>query len=191
VVACSLLKEPNARAAQLAFRDEARRQPEVLYAVLKSSADDSQRATAAAAVGYLAKSDRQVAALIEASRDASGEVRNNATRALTVLGEAFPDVRARTPRDLFLKMLTSGTWTDRNKGAAVVEEQTRSGQVPLELRSPPVLDALIEMARWKSAAHASYARIILARIAGKDSPGMNLNDLAQVDELIRTVTAAR
>lgn len=69
--------------------------------------------------------------------------------------------------DTFIDMLKSSIWTDRNKGAAVLMELTRSRQPDLLMKLPrTALDSLIEMADGRDAAHAYSAHIILGRVAG-------------------------
>ena len=66
-----------------------------------------------------------------------------------------------------IRMLNSGTWSDRNKSAALLEVLSKSRQPELmaKLRAD-ALDSLIEMAKWNNPGHAYFSRAILGRIAG-------------------------
>jgi hypothetical protein len=162
-----LMKDAPARAAELRVREYALKHEEELVSVLRRSADAQQRALAADALGYGERSGDQMSALIYSARDADETVRNNATRALSEILLVDEAVRAGTPPAPFIELLHSGTWTDRNKGSAVLEALTRS-------RAPEVLarlktqawDALLEMARWRPTAWSSMPRMVLARVAG-------------------------
>jgi hypothetical protein len=68
---------------------------------------------------------------------------------------------------VFIEMLNSGIWTDRNKGAMVLEQLTtnRNPAVLAKLRTV-ALDSLIEMTMWREASHAYSARMLLGRVAG-------------------------
>ena len=81
------------------------------------------------------------------------------------------------PPDAFIEMLKFGIWTDRNKAAMVLERLTASRNPLLlaQLRSM-ALDSLIEMALWRAASHAYFARMLLGRVAGV--PEKRLEELA-------------
>jgi hypothetical protein len=90
-------------------------------------------------------------------------------------------------------MLNSGTWTDRNKGAMLLEilSVRRDARLLGQLRRQ-ALPSLIEMARWRNPGHAGNPRMILGRVAGIEE-----NRLAQlvakgnVEEIIREVNKTR
>ena len=69
----------------------------------------------------------------------------------------------------FARLVTSGTWTDRNKAAGLLMAltRTRDAETLRKLRAE-ALDALVEMAKWRSLGHAMTARLVLGRIAGVD-----------------------
>lgn len=158
---------PEVRAKQLAVRDYAVRNDKLIRAVLDSSGEARQRAVASFMLGYAQQSQQQIVYLERASHDVDELVRNNATRALAVLAESSPRIAARIPAGGFIRMLSSGSWSDRNKGAWVLTSLTRSRDAKLlaQLRTE-ALASLIEMARWRDSGHAYNARILLGRIAG-------------------------
>lgn len=163
----ALSVDPDLRAKQMDLRNYAAGHFRLIREVLESSSDAGQRAMAAHLMGYARQSRAQTAALVKASYDEAGEVRNNATRALWVLAASSPLSAARIPANAFIEMLYSYSWTDRNKASLLLEVLTRS-------RDPKLLDQLrsraskplAEMARWRSSGHAYAARIMLGRCAG-------------------------
>jgi len=154
------------RDKQLAVRAYATRHEQLIIAVLQRSSEAKQRIVAAHLLGYARQSSAQIANLVRASNDADEGVRNNATRALGVLAESSPRVAARIPAGPFIKMINSGSWTDRNKAAWVLSilTRTRNPKLLAQLRSEAV-HSLIEMARWRTG-HAQTARIMVGRIGG-------------------------
>lgn len=162
-----LSKEPGARAAELAVRQYALHHEDELIHLLEASAKAESRATGADALGYGARSARQMAALVHAARDPDSNVRNNSTRALTEILRADPSAAAQIPPENFLDMIRSGKWTDRNKSSAVLWPLTQSRDPQLLARIDSLAgNALLEMARWRNNGWAYGARVILARIAG-------------------------
>jgi HEAT repeats len=163
----ALTKEPKARALELDLRAWALPHEGELFEVLRSSADVDDRRIASEALGYGQESDAQIAALTHAARDPDDEVRNNATRALGVLARSNPALAAKIDPETFIAMLNSGTWTDRNKGAALVMQLTaaRNPELLAKIRAS-ALDSLVEMASWKRPSHAYFARMILGRVGG-------------------------
>jgi hypothetical protein len=161
-----LPKDPQARQATLAVRQYALQHEDELYRALESSSDAKQRAIAADALGFANRSERPIAALVHASRDANEDVRNNATRALLEMAQADPSVASQIPPDTFIDMLWSGIWTDRNKASGLFWILTASRDPQLLARlHTEAFDPLTEIARW-DADHAVAARMILGRIAG-------------------------
>ncbi len=67
----------------------------------------------------------------------------------------------------FIEMLNSLSWTDRNRAVKALEilTDTRDAPVLKQMRERG-LDALTEMARWKSLEHALPAFVLVGRIAG-------------------------
>jgi uncharacterized membrane protein len=138
--------------------------------VLRSSRFEQDRAAAAWLLGYAPDKKAIVPDLVEAARDADATVRNNATRALGVIAElaaAQPRLGISIPPDLFVDMLHSVTWTDRNKVSFLLMSMTNSGEPELlRMLRARALPELVEIARWKSKGHALPAALILGRIAG-------------------------
>jgi hypothetical protein len=163
----ALIRDPEARSVQLTLRRYALAHESELLRVLESSADSMQRTIASGALGYARRSPGQVLALMRAARDPDEGVRNNATRAIAVLARANRRLASQISPDTFIEMLNSGIWTDRNKGAMVLVSLTakRDPAVLTKLKAT-ALDALIEMALWRAASHAYFARVLLGRVAG-------------------------
>lgn len=186
----ALTNDPEARKKELEMREYALRNESLILTVLASSADASHRAIAAQALGYGRQSNEQVDALVQASLDSDDGVRNDATRALAVLAGAKPDLARRIPDGPFIQLLKSGSWSDHNKASLLLTSLTRGRDAAVlkQLRSQ-ALDALIEMSRWRSAGHASAARILLGRIAGIEEHRLEeLAESGQVDAILAALT---
>jgi hypothetical protein len=182
----ALFEDPAVRAKQLALREYALAHEAEIRNVLAHSSDARHRAIAAGALGYARRSERQVSALVNASLDADDGVRNDAVRALAVLAGADRELARRIPATTFVGLVASGTWSDHNKGAAVLEALSRGRDPKLlgQLRAE-ALDNLVEMARWRSAGHSYTARVTLGRVAGiEDSRLYELIGLRRVEEII-------
>jgi hypothetical protein len=185
----ALSTDENLRAKQLEGRAFALQHQRLLSQVLRSSADPEQRTVAAHLMGYARQSRSQIGDLVWATRDAHDDVRNNAIRALGVLAESSSQIAAQIPPGPFIEMLNSGVWTDRNKGGYVVEQISKSRSPKLlSLLRAEALEALIEMARWRSGGHAASARTILGRIAGlAESRIREMTAAAEVEQIIDAV----
>jgi hypothetical protein len=170
----ALTNDPKARKAQLAVRDYALQHEALMFQVLTSSSDAEHRAIAAQMLGYGRQSDEQIDALVHASLDADEDVRNDAVRALWVLGTAKPALAHRIPAEPFIRLMRSGSWLDHNKASLVLVALTTSRDplVLAQLRTE-VLESLLEMARWRSIGHAGAALTILGRMAGIDEDTLN------------------
>ena len=189
----ALVKDPAARSLQFAVRRWALKHERELPQVLESSALVEHRRVASDALGYARQSPQQRLALVRAARDPDDEVRNNATRALSVLVRSNAALAPQIPADPFIAMLNSGTWTDRNKGASLLMQLTtaRAPDLLANLRAA-ALDSLIEMASWRRPSHAFFARMVLGRVAG--IPEDHLNELAwkgPADEIIKAAARLR
>jgi hypothetical protein len=163
----AISKDPEARAWDLKLRAYAIAHEAELLNVLATSADEKQRSIAAEALGYAEYSLKQVSALLRACRDPNDGVRNNASRALGVLAASNQERARAIEPDVFVEMIRSGVWTDRNKASFVLMELTalRDPSLLAKLRAQSK-DALLEMAGWRDTGHAMQARIILGRMAG-------------------------
>jgi hypothetical protein len=164
----SLASYPPMRTIQIRMREAAIAHEEELLHVLLEAADDNQRIAAAHLTGYSRQSPRQILTLIEASRDPSDNVRNNATRALGVLA-ATPAFARQIPAAPFIDKLNSSIWSDRNKGLMLLTPLTRdrNPEVLAKLKAK-ALPALIEMAQWQNPGHSAGPIRLLGRIAGID-----------------------
>jgi hypothetical protein len=166
----SLMQDPAARAIQERFVDFAARDLPRLRDVLQSAGDESHRALAAQVIAYAADKRLVVGDLAGAMRDPSPDVRNNAMRALALiaaLAQRRPELRLVVPATPLVDMLTSPVWSDRNKAAAVLLQLTerRNPTLLRDLRER-ALPSLVEMANWRSRAHAADAFVVLGRVAG-------------------------
>jgi hypothetical protein len=180
---------PTLRSIQLEMRAYAVRREFLLRNVLATSSDDQHRAVAAHLLGYARQSKSQIVALARASHDGATEVRNNATRALSVLAGSNPRIAAQIPPESFVNLLLSGNWTDINKASLLLSAITRSRNTEAltRLRGRETLERLIEMARWRTG-HADAARYILGRIAGIDEERLQQLVLAgQVEVIINSL----
>jgi hypothetical protein len=185
----ALAVDPDLRGMQLEIRAYALRNEALVRKVLASAADAEQRIAAAHILGYARQSAQQIQALVRASQDSDETVRNNAIRALGVLAQSNPRVAGRIPAEHVIAMLSSGSWTDRNKAGFLLDELTkrRDPKLLAQLRSRS-LDSLIEMARWRSRGHADFARILLGRIAGIEEVRLRaLVEAGQVNEIIEAL----
>jgi hypothetical protein len=166
----ALRHDPATRAVQERFVELAKRDLPQLRLVLRSSSDAAQRALAAQVLGYAPDKQAVVEDLVQAMRDPSEGVRNNAMRALVVFAETKPSASRTVPRippEPFIDLLSSLAWSDRNKAslALMALSASRDAHLLARLRKD-ALTPLVEMARWKSAGHAFGAFMILGRIAG-------------------------
>jgi hypothetical protein len=166
----SRMADPSARAVQDMFPALVMSHLAELRAVLRHSDDDDQRAAAAYVIGYAPYKKDIVDDLQYALKDPEPEVRANAARNLTALA-----VRARVhPTDgikieptWFIEMLNSLSWSDRNHALSALQilTDTRDASTLDQLRERS-LQSLIEMARWKTLAHALPAFVLVGRVAG-------------------------
>jgi hypothetical protein len=166
----SLMHFSEARAAQKKFIELAALHPAILHDVLRNSGNARQRALAAQILGYAADKRDVVADLIYATRDPDDEVRNNSIRALWLIAkfaQRKPDLQIQVPATVFIDLLNSLVWTDRNKSSYALLETTdkRDPAVLAEIRAK-ALPSLVEMARWKAIGHAQPAIFLLGRIGG-------------------------
>lgn len=166
----ALSANPETREIQQQFVPVAKEYLPDLRHVLRDSSDEEQRAIAVYVLGYAPDKTTVVDDLQYALKDADAGVRSNATRALkalAVFARLKPDSGLIIEPTWFIEMLNSLSWSDRNQAMAMLLILT-------ENRDPSTLDqirdrslgALVEMARWKTLAHALPAFILLGRVAG-------------------------
>jgi len=166
----ALLIDSATRALQLRFVDYARQYLPQLKEALYQSADAGQRAIAAEVIAYTTDKKAVVADLLYAVQDPDEQVRNNATRALGVMANysnTHPLAAIPIPATLFIRMLHSISWTDRNKASMVLFSLTQSRDTSLlHTLKQEAFPALCQMAHWKSQMHALFPYLIIARISG-------------------------
>jgi len=192
----SLSKDSDLRKLQDAAVAQLMEKSALVREVLRSSGSAADRGAAAWLLGYAADKKTITADLVTAARDPDGTVRNNATRALGAIASfaaANPALGITIEPDVFLDMLRSVTWTDRNKVSFLLDGMTRSGAAEL-LRTlrERALPELIDIARWKSEGHAFPGVRILGRIAGwEEQRIMRTWKEGGVETIIAATTAAR
>lgn len=166
----SRMADLRARAIQDMFPALARTHMNELRSVLHNSEDEEQRAIAAYVIGYSPEKGSIVNDLQFALKDADSGVRVNAVRnlmALSVLERLHPDSGVRVEPTWFVEMLHSLSWTDRTRAMGALQILTdKRDPAVLDLLRERALPDLVEMARWKTLAHALPAYILLGRIAG-------------------------
>ena len=161
--------EPALRSKQLEFRDEVRKNEAEILKVVRSCA--GRGATADCSNGIRLR-----------AADGTANQARSSQPALTLMmvfetmrRERLPYCSSRSRNWVaeyrhgrFIDLLSSGTWSDRNKGLMVVQAltETRDPSVLRDLRSRTLVP-LIEMAQWPKG-HAISARLILGRVAGID-----------------------
>ena len=189
----ALGSDPQMRKIQLAMRAYALDRALTLRRVLKDSADPMQRQCAAELLGYAKRSPTQMQALADAMLDPDAEVRNNATRSLTVLASAKGAEPMRVSLKPLEAMLKSGIWSDRNKASLLLNQLTVSRD-PIMLKElhATVLDVLIEGARWHGdPGHAGPFILVLARIAQLPEPRLYpAPDASAIEKIVGLARAA-
>jgi hypothetical protein len=168
----ALMGNEAARTVQRKFVPLADQHYDRLVDALRNSKNAEQRSMAATVIAYASNKKRAASDLVLGTRDASGLVRNDAVRALSVLltyARQHRELGIEVSTDWCLDLLVSLQWTDRNKAMAVLDAVTadRDAEILSKLRQRS-LPSLIEMARWKSAGHAMMAFLLVGRIAGLD-----------------------
>ncbi len=149
----SLVSNPRARALQQRFIGYSQEHQDIVSQVLREAADPDERGIAAFVLGYVADKRTVIDDLIGAGRDPDETVRNNAVRslgAIASLAAARPDLDISIPAGLFIDMLQSLSWTDRNKAMMVLTGLTeRRDTVVLGQLRDQAVAALVEMTRWQ------------------------------------------
>ncbi|RPJ58582.1 MAG: hypothetical protein EHM23_17120 [Acidobacteria bacterium] len=166
----SLSHDPEARALQERFIEYAGRNLDLPRAVLHDSSSAVHRAVAAQIIGYAPNKRDVVNDLADAMRDPDAGVRNNAMRALALIArfaQSHAGLDADFPSQVFVDLLSSIEWTDRNKSAMALIGLTekRDPELFLRLRRSSI-PSLAEMARWRNPGHAYAPFLIMARVAG-------------------------
>jgi hypothetical protein len=169
-----LMADGSARAVQEMFPALADQNLAQIRDVLRNSNDEVQRAMAAYVLVYARRKSDIVNDLQYALKDADAGVRNNAARsllALSVLAKLDPSSEVRISPTWFIEMLNSLSWSDRNRALKALQTLTDSRDpLVLDQLRTRALDALIDMAQWKTLSHALPAFILLGRVAGMPEP---------------------
>jgi len=138
--------------------------------VLKNSSDEDQRAIAAYIIGYAPNKRDVINDLQYALKDADAGVRANATRSLIAiegLAKNDPKQGIKISPTWFIEMLNSLSWSDRNRAVTALLALTdQADPYVLDQIRGRALQALIDMARWKTLAHALPPYLLLGRVAG-------------------------
>lgn len=164
----SLSTDPELRAAQEQFIPLAITHWDTLVEVVHNSRDSTQRAIAAKVIAYAKDKETVVRELTPALHDPDGAVRNNSTRALSLVfgyAKAHLEHRIIPPDDLvqrLIYMLDSLEWTDRNKATALLLSIDEHEFVLRELRKRAI-PSLVEMSNWEST-HGAMAFMLLGRL---------------------------
>jgi len=86
--------------------------------------------------------------------------------AMAVLARLDPAAQLKIEPTWFIEMLNSLSWSDRNRALQALQILTdKRDPATLEQLRDRALPALVEMARWKTLAHALPAFVLLGRIA--------------------------
>jgi hypothetical protein len=164
----SLMMNPEARALQQRYIEYAESYRDTLIEVLHESAQ--QRALAAAVLAYAPDKKSVVPHLEAAVLDPDEDVRNDAARALALIAgyaNENPDLNINIDALVFVDMLNSAAFSDRNKSAAVLLNLTElKNQQVIEKLRVRALRSLIEMCRWRSEGHAWTPCKLLERTVG-------------------------
>jgi hypothetical protein len=149
-----------------AMRPLAAKHERSLLDVVANSGDRAHRAAAAFAIGHaMEPSVARLSALLSASDDSDSTVRNNAVRGLAEWASRHAAWRSKIPPGVFINLVRSGTWSDRNKGSSLLAALTESREEKMlaEIRA---VAREAEIALWRWRGHAYFARMILGRAAG-------------------------
>ena len=141
-----------------------------LRQVLRYAADAQQRQTAAWVIAYASDKRTAVEDLLYAASDPEYWIRNNAILKLVDIAkfaQEKPELGIQIPPGIFISMLNSFDWTDRQKSLLLLEILTRDRDAAvLEQLRQEAFPALVEMARWQFMYHASPAYTLLCRVDG-------------------------
>ena len=175
----SLLSDPVAREIQQSFTPLADHNLDILRKVIRTAADEEQRAIAAYVIGYTTRKAEIIPDLQYALQDSDDTVRNNAIRslaALAVLSRKDKTSGIRVSSTWLVEMLNSVVWSDRNNAAVALVNltETRDPNMLSQIRDR-ALFSLTEMAGWQYLPHALPAYIVLGRVKGY--PEKELQDL--------------
>jgi len=184
----ALTDDPETRRVQLEMRAYAIQHGAELERVLLRSVDVQQRRASATLLGYAERSAGQIRVLAEAVKDPDSDVRNNATRALSVLASAKGSNAIQVDPRIFIELLFSESWTDRNKGSRLLERFSfqRDPAFLSELREK-AMQPLLEGTTW-DAGHSYPFLAMLGRIG--NIPEDKLSKLIKAGDISTIIHAA-
>jgi hypothetical protein len=166
----SLMADPDTRELQFQFGDFAGTHLPLLRQVLRDSDDAEQRAIAAGVIGYAPNKKDVVNDLAYALQDPDDAVRANALRslnAIAVLARLQPQLGIQAPTTWIVEMLNSIVLSDRTRAVDVLVTLTDQGAAAtLDQIRDRALDAVVEMAQWKTLRYALPPFILVGRLAG-------------------------
>lgn len=185
----ALSADPATRNIELEIRAYAISHKKLIESVLQNSSDAEQRRVSACFLGYADRSPDQVQNLTRAAKDQDGEVRNNATRALWVLGSAKNSSGIEVSSMPFIDLLLSDKWTDRNKSSLVLMQLTKQRDAELlrTLRERAIAP-LLEGVLWTNPGHSLPFLFVLGRI--EEISEDRLKKLAATGDKAEVVQAA-
>lgn len=164
----SLMMNAEVRALQERNIEYANAYFDLLTEVLNNSA--AQRDLAANVLGYAADKKAVVPYLEGAVLDPDEEVRNNATRALSLIAafaNQYPELDIEIDAEVFVDMLNSVWFGDRNKASFVLLQLTESRDpTVVQLIRDEAIPSLIEMCRWHWGGHSFVPCKLLERAIG-------------------------
>ena len=192
----ALSVDPAMRAVQDRFIEIAKQDYPMLRKVLRTSAAAGHRALSAMIMAYAPDKARTATDLVYAVDDPDPEVRNNAIRALGIMqafADAHPDHGIVIPAGLFVDLLNSMVWTDRNKALFALSSMTeKRDKKLLAMLRDRALKSLVEMARWKIPGYAGGAIVILGRIGGMTDKALHdAYDEGELDRIIQSVISKK
>lgn len=164
----SLMMNPEARALQQKYIEYAKIYRDTLIEVLQGSA--RHRALAVTVLAY-AEDKKSIVPYLEAAvLDPDEDVRNDAARALALIANYAnenPELDIKIDASVFVDMINSVSFSDRNKAAAVLFSLTDSRDPnALEQIKARAIPSLIEMCRFTWEGHAWVPCRILERVVG-------------------------
>jgi len=135
--------------------------------IVRNASGADQRAVAAALLAYAPAPAVVIDDLQYALQDPDESVRANAARSLGSLAEANAPLAAKVSPTWLVQMLNSVALSDRLEAAkALVTLTDRPNPSAISQMRERALDALAEMARWKTPRYALAPYLLLGRVAG-------------------------
>lgn len=169
----SLMDDPDAWAFQQRFLGLAPADLATLRDVLHHDTDASQRAAAAALIGYAPHKAAVIDDLQYALQDPDPAVRANALRSLTaiaVLASRQPALGLRIQPIWVVQLLNSVVLSDRVEAVkallALTETPGSNAAAALDVTRERALPSVVEMARWKTPAYALPPFVLAGRLGG-------------------------